>query len=62
VKPEEIEALIDAMTEHSESTLESFFYSYGLGDAFNSPGRGWGKRKEDQRGPKQSRVTRNIAR
>lgn len=40
------QAVIDRLSGLSESQLESFFLARNLGAAFNSPGRGWGKRKK----------------
>jgi hypothetical protein len=36
---------VDRLASMSESSLETFFMSQGLGDAFRGPPKGWGKQK-----------------
>jgi len=42
----EVEAIVDLLASKGEAEIESFFLAHGLQDAFNSPGKGWGKRKK----------------
>jgi predicted nucleotide-binding protein len=46
MRPEEIQSIIDALLEQRTATLESFFNSHGLLDAFNRPGKYWGREKK----------------
>jgi hypothetical protein len=41
----EVDQRITDLSQHPEAELETFFLAYGLGDAFNAPGKGWGRQK-----------------
>ena len=45
MKPSTTEAILELLMEQSEAKLESFFLAHDLQEAFNSPGRGWGRQK-----------------
>ena len=46
VEQAEVEVIVDLLADQREAELESFFMAQGLQEAFNSPGRGWGRRKK----------------
>jgi predicted nucleotide-binding protein len=45
VDPEQRQQLVTKLIERSEPTLRSLFAAHGLGEAFDSPKAGWGKRQ-----------------
>jgi len=40
------EAVVAELSQLSTARLETFFAARGLLDAFNSPGKGWGREKK----------------